>query len=199
MNLITLQKAIGGIDNYLLDQILKGRYQKSDCILDAGCGKGRNLKWFYQNDIKVFGVDLDLNNINYVKQKHESSKGDFFVQALDDLMFDDGTFDHIICSAVLHFAKAELHFMNMVSELVRVVKPNGTIFIRMATIDGIEDKVKGIGNGVYHLPDGTNRFLLTPELLNKIQLKFNIELIEPYKFINVNNLRCMTALIFQKK
>ena len=42
-----LQNDIGGIDLYLLDQILKKRYQRTERILDAGCGAGRNLKWFY--------------------------------------------------------------------------------------------------------------------------------------------------------
>jgi len=46
MNITTLKEAINGTDIYLLDQILKDRYETGDKILDAGCGKGRNLKWF---------------------------------------------------------------------------------------------------------------------------------------------------------
>lgn len=38
------------MDIYLLDQIMKGRYDKEDIILDAGCGEGRNLRWFVEMD-----------------------------------------------------------------------------------------------------------------------------------------------------
>jgi len=198
MNLDNLKSSIGNIDIYLLDQILKGKYKSGDTILDAGCGKGRNLKWFYQNDFTIYGIDAVDKNINTVKEIYPKQQEHFSVQHLDQLNFDDNKFDHIICSAVLHFAKSESHFIKMVSELVRVLKPNGTIFIRMTTIDGIQDKVKLIDKGVYHLPDGTNRFLLTQELLHRIQSEFNIQLIEPYKFVNVSNLRCMTTLVFKK-
>ncbi len=40
MNFQDLNKEIGNIDIYLLDQILKGRYQQTHRILDAGCGFG---------------------------------------------------------------------------------------------------------------------------------------------------------------
>ncbi len=198
MNLENLKANIGNIDIYLLDQILKGRYTEGDTILDAGCGKGRNLKWFSQNDFNFYGIDAIDKNINTAKEIYPKQQENFYVNQLDNLDFDDNKFNHIICIAVLHFAKNKTHFIKMLSELVRVLKPNGTIFIRMTTIDGIKDKVKLINNGVYHLPDGTNRFLLNQELLNRIQSEFNIQLIEPYKYVNVSNLRCMTTLLFQK-
>ena len=33
-------------DIYLIDQILKGRYNGGGKLLDAGCGRGRNISWF---------------------------------------------------------------------------------------------------------------------------------------------------------
>ena len=43
-----LNKVLGNIDLYLLDQLLKGRITRDMKILDAGCGEGRNLHLFYQ-------------------------------------------------------------------------------------------------------------------------------------------------------
>lgn len=62
----------------------------------------------------------------------------------------------------------------------------------------LEKKVKHIAGGVYTLPDGTDRFLLNRILLEKILAKFNLKLLEPVKTVNVEDLRCMTTLMFQK-
>lgn len=104
MSLEKLHDQIGGIDLYLLDAILKGQYQKDTVILDAGCGAGRNLKWFYNNKFKIFGVDANAKSITEVQEKYPLQATHFTVQQLDVLSFDTATFDHVICSAVLHFA-----------------------------------------------------------------------------------------------
>ncbi|MFK5878730.1 MAG: class I SAM-dependent methyltransferase [Flavobacteriaceae bacterium] len=198
MNLENLKNTIGNIDIYLLDQILKERYQKNSVILDVGCGGGRNLKWFYNNGYTIYGIDANSDVIEDVKKKYKKQATHFSVQNVDALNFDNNKFDHIVCNALLHFAQDEIQFAKMISELVRVLKPKGTIFIRMATLEGMEKYVSHISDGRYHLPDGTDRFLLTQELLNNIQSKFNLKLVEPYKFVNVDNLRCMATLMFQK-
>jgi len=83
----------------------------------------------------------------------------------------------------------------MVDELHRVLKTNGSLFIRMASIFGIEDKI--IKNGhQYYLPDGSSRFLLTQDHVLYFKSKFDF--IEPLKTVNVNNLRCMSTLVLRK-
>ena len=159
MNLEELKNSIGNIDIYLLDQILKERYQTNSSILDVGCGNGRNLKWFYNNGYTIYGIDADADVINTVREKYQSQSNHFSVQNVDSLNFDDNKFGHIVCNALLHFADNDVHFTKMFSELVRVLKPNGTIFIRMATLEGMEKYATHISEGRYHLPDGTDRFL----------------------------------------
>lgn len=199
MNLEELKNTIGNIDIYLLDQILKERYQTNSIILDAGCGNGRNLKWFYNNDYTIYGIDSNTDVIDNVKKKYHKQAAHFSVQNVDALNFDDNKFDYIICNALLHFAQNEKHFTKMFSKLERVLKSNGTIFIRMATLEGMEKYARHISEGRYHLPDGTDRFLLTAELLNKTLKAFNIKLLEPIKYINVDNKRSMATFILQKE
>ncbi len=115
---------------------------------------------------------------------------------LDSLPYNKNTYDYIICNAVLHFAETEEHFKNMMNELQRVLKPNGTLFIRMASILGIKKLVKK-KNNQYLLPDGTYRFLLTNDLICFIESKFSFK--EALKTVNVNNLRCMSTLVLKKK
>jgi len=198
MSIEKLRKDIGGIDIYILDQILKGRYAPDAIILDAGCGTGRNLKWFYDNSFSFYGVDANASSIESAKEKYPKLSDNFSVQNLDVLSFKNNKFDHIICSAVLHFAQNTSHFLNMFSELVRVLKPGGSLCIRMTSIESIAQFVKPISDGVYFLPDNTNRFLLTDSLLERMISTYNLSLSEPKKYVNVNNKRCMCTLILSK-
>jgi len=199
LNIKELKSEIEGIDIYLLDQILKERYQQNDVILDAGCGSGRNLKWFYDNKFTLYGVDSLESRIEEVKEKYTEQHSNFSVQNLDQLQFENQFFDHVICSAVLHFAQNTQQFKRMVAELFRVLKPSGSLFIRMTSNFGIEDKVQSISDGVYYLPDTTNRFLLTSDLVAYLKETFSFTYLEPLKTVNVNNMRCMSTLVLKKK
>ncbi len=198
MSLEKLKDQIGNIDIYLLDQIFKGRYLKDQIILDSGCGSGRNLKWFYNNGCTIFGIDRDYDKIKEVKEQYNNQNENFTVNSVENLPFENESFHHILCNAVLHFAKNEVHFYNMFSELTRVLKPKGSMFIRMASDIGIEDKAICLTDGVYTLPDKTERFLLTKPLLDKIIKKYYLSFLEPLKTVNVNDKRCMTTLVLQK-
>lgn len=189
---------IGSTDIYLLDQIMKDRYKPDDLVLDAGCGYGRNLHWFLANNINVYGVDQDPGAIAELRLRHPARAERFSQSGVDKLPFEEGRFDHIISSAVLHFAKDTTHFHQMMAEMTRVLKPSGSLFIRMTSDIGIEDKVQPFGGGVYLIPDGSRRFLLTRSLLKEVLKKNGLTLLEPLKTVNVNDVRCMSTLILGK-
>ena len=112
--------------------------------------------------------------------------------------FQDNYFDHIISSAVLHFADSVSQFHSMITEMVRILKPKGSLFIRMTSNIGIEDKVQLINDGVYTIPDGSTRFLLTRQLLAMVMKKYQLSFLEPLKTVNVDDIRCMSTLVLQK-
>ena len=192
-----LQQELENIDIYLLDQILKGKIKTDAKILDAGCGNGRNCHYLLKNGFDVTGIDINSKAIIGLQETYSSTS--FIKATLLDIPFNSEKFDYIICNAVLHFSENTLQFLSQFTELLRVLKPNGTLFIRMTSDIGIEKLVKEIKNGVYQIPDGTTRFLLTEELLNKLMLDFPIQFTEPLKTVNVNNLRAMSTLVFMKK
>ena len=193
-----LQTTLGNIDIYLLDQILKERYHKTDKILDAGCGSGRNLHWFYNNEYNLYAVDKEIESIDYIRSVYPKWSKKMEVCDLEQLKFKNDYFDHIICSAVLHFAHDLTQFEAMFSELRRVLKPFGTLFIRMTSDIGIEDKITPINDGVYLLGDESYRFLLTREILSNLMKKHSLSFLEPLKSTNVHDLRSMTTLVLQK-
>lgn len=199
MNTINLSSILGATDIYLIDAIVKGRYAKEDVLLDAGCGEGRNLYWFMQNDFTIYGIDQSAEAIQNLQSIFPGlPPGRFRVEALQNISFEDAFFDGIVCSAVLHFAENTKHFFRMIAEMVRVIKPGGSLFIRMASDIGIEKKVQAVADGVYFLPDGSTRFLLTRALLAQLLKQYPLSFIEDFKTVNVADLRCMSTLVLQK-
>ncbi|MBL4939630.1 MAG: class I SAM-dependent methyltransferase [Lutibacter sp.] len=199
MKLQTLKESINGIDIYLLDQILKERYQAGEKIVDAGCGSGRNLKWFYQNDFEIYGTDVDEKRVDQCKTTYSTQKDHFRKAAIEEMPYKTNAFDHVICNAVLHFAKDDAHFKEMFSELIRILKPQGSLFIRMTSDFGMEDQIELLSEGVYKLPDGATRYLLNTKNLEALQNDFPIKLLETVKTTIVKDMRCMTTLVIQKE
>jgi tellurite methyltransferase len=196
-----LNHLLGNIDIYLLDQILKRRFPKNYKILDAGCGEGRNLIYFIRNNYKVYGIDKNIDSINMLKHLSKSvnpnyPRDRFLAGNVREMPFKNAEFGAIISSAVLHFSEDESEFKEQFAELLRILKPGGILFVRMATIIGIEHSVKFLENGKYLQPDGSVRFLLTSELLRDI--KNQMDLIEPFKVVLVDNQRCMSTMVLKK-
>jgi ubiquinone/menaquinone biosynthesis C-methylase UbiE len=187
--------ALGNVDIYVIDQILKGRYQNGQSILDAGCGKGRNLKWFYKNGFEIFGIDADSEFLANAKQNYPKAESNFRVGTLDKLPYGENSFDHILCCAVLHFAQSETHFTAMFSELIRVLKPDGMLLIRIASnigLDGNAPEIRYKENG----QKGT--YYRTRERIKQLIGEFNLTVLEPLKTTNVQDERAMTTLVLQK-
>jgi len=199
MQSITLQQLAGDTDIYLLDQVLKGRYGDRDHVLDAGCGTGRNLHWFLYNHLICFGSDSNPEVIDQLHLQYPGLPAERFIVApVEALPFVSATFDHVISSAVLHFAQHPNHFDAMLTEMVRVLKRGGSLFIRMASNIGIENAVIEVGEGIYALPDGSYRYLLTRPMLQRMLAVHQLACIEPIKTVNVEDMRCMTTLVLLK-
>lgn len=199
-----LQAIFGNIDIYLFDQLLKGRFDNCKNIIDVGCGYGRNIVYFLQQGYEVFGIDQNPEAIEEVKQMSKqlapgNNVNNFRVALVEENPFAESSFDIVICSAVLHFAKDKDHFDKMLQATWNVLKPGGFLFTRSASDIGIEKLVIDAGNERHLLPDGSERFLVNEQMLLQYTSKFNAELYEPIKTTNVQNLRCMTTWCLKKK
>ena len=198
-----LPEFFGQIDIYLFDQLLKGRFTPGMRLLDAGSGTGRNLPYFLRHGFDVCAVDSAPGAIDGVRRLAAElaprlPATNLRVESLESLSFPDGDFDAVIASAVLHFARDEAHFEAMVSELWRVLRPGGLLFARLASSMGIESRLVSLGGGRYHLPDGSDRFLVDEALLERLARGLGGAPFEPLKTVNVENQRCMTTWCLRK-
>ncbi|MGI8669612.1 MAG: class I SAM-dependent methyltransferase [Aridibacter sp.] len=201
--MIDAKQIFGNIDIYLFDQILKDRFLPNSKILDVGCGGGRNLVYFLQNDFDVYAVDPNPEVVQIVKNLAHHfapnlSQDNFQVSNAEKMPFESDYFDTIICSAVLHFAENEDHFYSMFDEMWRVLKKGGIFFARLASTIGIENKIQQIDDGRFLLPDSSEPFWVEEEVLRSRTEKVGGTFLEPIKTTNVQNLRCMTTWILQK-
>lgn len=195
MKLSKLTQLTGKTDIYIIDQIMKERYQKGDVILDAGCAEGRNLHWFYLNNFEIYGIDTDTSRLAIAKECYPKKASNFEEGSITCLAYDKNTFNHIICNAVLHFAENEVHFNKMFSELVRVLKPNGSLLIRIASTIGLD------GNKPFLQESKTNRkgtFYINRAIIQQLLDRYPLALIEPIKTTNVADERAMTTLVLSK-
>ncbi len=199
-----LQEQFGSIDIYLFDQLLKGRLTPEMRVLDAGCGGGRNLVYFFRSGFDVSGVDQSSEAVAQIRSlaahlAPHLPTDDFRVAAIEQMPFDDESFDVVISSAVLHFARDEAHWLAMVREMWRVLKPGGIFFARLASTIGMEDKVRPIEGQRYHLPDGSDRFLVDEQMLLAMTESLGGEWLQPMKTVVVQNLRSMSNWVVRKK
>lgn len=193
----------GRIDIYLFDQLLRGRITPDMRILDAGCGGGRNLEYLLRCRAAVHAVDRDPDQVDAVRRLaallHPTLPPDHIrVAELSRLPWADGSFDAVICNAVLHFAADAGHFRRMVDELWRVLDQGGVLFCRLASTIGMESRLVPRGGGWYQLPDGSDRFLVTQDDLLETGRRLGGTPLDPLKTTIVQDQRAMTTWVLGK-
>ena len=203
MEITDLNRLLGNVDIYLLDQILKGRFTKEMKILDAGCGEGRNAVYFIQQGYQIFGIDPNEVAVQYCRFLSKSLNPEFDahrfqVGRLEEIPFHAEAFDAVICSAVLHFAESVDNFWQMMREIHRVLKPGGIFWFRMTTgFGGILEESQALEQGKYLLPDGSERFLLTQAHLDDLLL-LGFQHLENPKSVLVHGQRAMGVFVMEK-
>ena len=199
---INIQEQFGQIDIYVFDQILRGNIAADMRILDAGCGWGRNLIHLLREGCEVFAVDQDADSVEHVRLLSASlmtglPAENFQVAFIEQMPFQDGFADVVICNSVLHFARDEEHFRAMLTELWRVLRPGGMLFCRLGSRIGMD--FERAGGNIFVIGDGSKWFLVDEEMLLDSTEELNAVLVDPLKTTIVQNLRCMTTWVLRKR
>jgi len=126
--------------------------KRTDVVLDAGCGSGRNLSILSSRVKKVIGLDFSEQMLARAKQRivAEQLSNAFLTQGnVTQLEFPDSHFDKVVCASVLQYLDAK-DCERAFGEIVRVCRPGGTL--------------------VLHIKNGTSLYALSLKLV-KIYLR----------------------------
>jgi len=199
---LSIQEQFGQIDIYVFDQILRGNIEPGMCVLDAGCGYGRNLVHLLRVGCQVFALDVNAEAVEHVRQLSESLQTglpaeNFQVGAIERMPFADGMADVVLCNSVLHFARDDRQFRDLLAELWRVLKPGGLLFCRLGSRIGMDfERLRG---NVFLIPDGSEWFLVDQAMLLGLTEELNAVLVDPLKTTIVQDYRCMTTWVVRKR
>lgn len=197
---LTIQEQFGQIDIYLFDQILRGNITPAMRVLDAGCGSGRNLVYLLREGCSVVGVDTNAHAVEQSRRLaaslgDRSAEENFRVAPVEQMPFADATADVVICSAVLHFARSREHFMAMLDELWRVLRPGGLLFCRLGSRIGMT--FEPLRDGIYRV-GSSEWFLVDEAMLLALTRERGGEMVDPLKTTIVQGSRCMTTWVLRK-
>lgn len=107
--------------NRFIRYIGKGR-----CILDVGCGHGRDAKYLSEKGFNVTAIDLSEELLSIAMET--APKAEFRVMDMRELSFPDNSFDGLwICASFLHVPKEFAE--STLKGFYNVLKPNGLLFL----------------------------------------------------------------------
>lgn len=102
---------------------------KDKIVLDAGCGTGKFLNILEEKSKKYIGIDLSDKQLEKAKVKSKKDTSEFICSNLSNINLESNKVDLIICSWVLGTIIDIDERNKCLSELKRLLNPNGTIIL----------------------------------------------------------------------
>ncbi len=125
---------------HFLDKYLPSR----ELILDAGGGPGGYTLELAKKGYDVVLLDATQANLDFARRQVRRHRLDAHVRDIkagsivDLSMFGDATFDAVLCTGGPFSHILDPHHREMaISELIRVVKPNGPVFVSVIGLFGV--------------------------------------------------------------
>ena len=151
-----------------------GNFKYDSKILDAGCGNGKNIRYF-NDKYNIIGIDNCNNLVKLCIEKgYNVSYSD-----VRNTIFDDNYFDYIISIAVIHHIDSEEGRLKAINELIRILKKNGKLLITLWAFENDEysskKKFNSGDNIVKFKDDYRYYYIYDKKMINEFCKKINYE------------------------
>ena len=97
--------------------------QPKSTLADIGCGNGKNM--LYRKDLETIGVDLCEGFLKICTEKGLK----VIMGSITDIPLESNSIDNVISIAVVHHLNSVELRIKAISELLRIVKPGGSVMI----------------------------------------------------------------------
>jgi 2-polyprenyl-3-methyl-5-hydroxy-6-metoxy-1,4-benzoquinol methylase len=152
-------------------------------VLEIGCGTGEFTKKIASSGADITAIDISPDLLEVAKETTPNVNVRFHIQNVEKLGFEDGSFDVVIGSSILH----HLNLNPALKEVCRVLKKGGgVVFTEPNMLNPqiwLERKITFIRKLTNNSPDETAfiRWGLKKELIN---LGFKNVSIRPFDFLH---------------
>lgn len=96
-------------------------------VLDIGCGTGTNLSFYHPAGCEVFGIDLSPAMVEMARKKL-GDRAEILLGDASQMPYVDNLYDLVTTVMTLHEMPDQIR-STVISEMIRVLKPNGYILI----------------------------------------------------------------------
>lgn len=145
-------------------------------VLEVGCGAGKFSKRLLRAGADLKAIDV---NRKFIDRLREHSTEAFDLCSVTDLSYKDSCFDRVIMFDVLHHLPDDEAYEKALSEIKRVLKPEGYAIIWEGSDSSGEELLPaGASRWVMRALDGDTN----PTDIHEFQDKFKLEELEPHCF-----------------
>lgn len=132
------EKTLGPISNFLLPEIqtFYRTIPQGSTVLDAGCGPGIEAEIALSFGHKVIGLDLCPEMLKRFQSKNRNSET--ILADISSIPLKDNSIDAVFSSCVL-LHKNKQEGIKAITEFVRILRPQGSLFLITTIQDGREE------------------------------------------------------------
>ena len=147
-------------------------------ILEIGCGGGALLKYYYDNNCLIYGIDYSEKMISISKKAMKNGK--FHVSEAKDLSnIKKNSIDYVLSHSCFQYFPNINYLKKVINEIIRVLTKNGKIYIsdvlnKDLKKENINHRIKEIGEERYKkLYKNLNHFYISKnEFINLLEENF---------------------------
>ena len=125
---------------------------KDKNVLDAACGVGYGSALIARFARSVVGIDIDPETIAYAENHYSADNISFKEMSIANLQFESGSFDAVVSFETIEHVGEDIQ-RDFLSEVKRVLKPEGVFIVSTPDVDVFIQRSHGTYHNPFHIKE----------------------------------------------